>query len=1167
RPRDIEFTSYMEVVLAPGAADVAHPAFSNLSVQTEFIASENGLLASRRRRSPEEEEAWGWHTVIVDGETVGAVQYETDRARFLGRGHTTADPVAVMEGRPLSNTVGAVLDPIFSLRQRVRLGARESARVTFATGLARSRDEALRLADKYHNPYAFEREAGLAWTKAQVEMRHLQIDADEAHLFQRLAGRLLYSDPSLRPRPRVLALNTKGQSGLWQYGIGGDFPIALVRIREEDDLRMVRQLLRGHEYLRLKGLVFDLVILNDHPASYAQSLQDELQRLVRISGSQALMDKPGGVFLRRTDIMPEADRILLHTVARVVIVADRGPLEEQLVQRPTEDDLPPKLAARTASRKYPEEAIRNPELEFFNGLGGFVDGGREYITILNEGQWTPAPWLNVISNSRDFGFQISESGAGFTWSINSRENRLTPWSNDPVSDPIGEAIYLRDEDTGEVWSPTPLPIREPEQYLIKHGQGYSIFRHASHGIDQELMIFVPMDSTVKISLLRLKNQTEKKRRISVTSYAEWVLGVDRSRMSPFVISEVDKETGAVFARNPYNNEFSERVAFADMSEPERTLTCDRKEFLGRNGSAANPAALGRVNLSGRVGAGLDPCAAIQTVIELAPGETREVAVILGEAETAEEARAIALKYRQVSTATAAIEQVVARWDNLLNAVEVNTPDSAMNIMLNRWLVYQALSCRIWGRSAFYQSGGAYGFRDQLQDVCALVYTQPGVAREQILRAAAHQFKEGDVQHWWHPPTGRGVRTRCSDDLLWLPFVTSFYVETTGDESVLDETIPFLEAPELAEDQTEAYLLPVVSSESASLYEHCARALDRSLGAGSHGLPLMGSGDWNDGMNRVGQDGKGESIWLGWFLHDTLGRFAQFCDTRKEKRRGNKYRGHMEKLKKALEEHGWDGDWYRRAYFDDGTPLGSARNEECRIDSIAQSWGVISGAAQLHRAIRAMAAVEEYLIRRGDGLAILFTPPFERSAVDPGYIKGYVPGVRENGGQYTHAALWTLIAFAKLGDGDRAGELFALLNPINHASTRAGLHKYKVEPYVVAADVYAVWPHTGRGGWTWYTGAAGWMYRAGLESILGFKLRGDRLQIDPCIPRFWREYEITYKRGSATYHIVVENPHALNRGVARIELDGVELAASEIELIDDQKQHSARITLEVKTDSP
>jgi cyclic beta-1,2-glucan synthetase len=1164
RSHDIELTSYMEVVLASGAVDAAHPAFSNLSVETEFIASESGLLATRRKRSRDDQEVWGLHVVVVEGETVGAVQYETDRARFIGRGHTPGDPVAIMEGRPLSDTVGAVLDPIFSLRQRVRLAPAGTASVTFATGIAPSREEALTLADKYHNPYAFEREAGLAWTKTQVEMRHLQIDAEEAHLFQRLAGRLLYSDPSLRPRSHVLELNTRDQSSLWPYGISGDLPIALVRISEEDDLSMVRQLLRGHEYLRLKGLVFDLVVLNDHPPSYAQSLQDEVQRLVRISGSQALIDKPGGVFLRRSDLVPEPDRILLHAVARVVIVAERGPLEEQLVQRPVEDDLPAKFIARAPSRKYPEQTVNDPDLAFFNGLGGFSQGGREYVTILGEGQWTPAPWLNVIANSKDFGFQISETGAGYTWSVNSRENRLTPWSNDPVSDPIGEAIYLRDEETGETWSPTPLPIRESERYLIKHGQGYSIFEHSSHGINQELLVFVPMDASVKVSLLRLRNETERKRRISVTSYAEWVLGVERSRMAPYIITEVDKDTGAIFARNPYNNEFAHRIAFADMSEQERTITCDRKEFLGRNRSPASPAALGRVKLSGRVGAGLDPCAAMQAVIEMAPGEEREVVIVIGESENVEDARTLAAKYRQVAVAKQAIELIIAYWDELLEKVEIKTPDPAMDIMLNRWLLYQALSCRMWARSAFYQSGGAYGFRDQLQDVCALVYAKPQIARDQILRAAARQFKEGDVQHWWHPPSGRGVRTRCSDDFLWLPFVTSFYVKTTGDESVLEESVPFLEAPLLAEGENESYTQPLVSPESASLYEHCARALDRSLAAGEHGLPLIGSGDWNDGMNRVGIKGKGESIWLGWFLHSILSEFAPFCDTRKEKRRGNNYLAWAEQLRQALQENGWDGDWYRRAYFDDGSPLGSALNEECRIDSIAQSWGVISGAADHHRAVRAMAAVEEYLIRRGDGLVILFTPPFDKSALDPGYIKGYVPGVRENGGQYTHGALWTLIAYAMLGDGDRAGELFALLNPINHASTRAGLHKYRVEPYVAAADIYAGWPHTGRGGWTWYTGSAGWMYRAGLESILGFKLRGDRLQIDPCIPRFWREYEIVYKRGSTTYHLVVENPHGLCQGSAKIEFDGEQLATNEIELVDDGKQHSIRITLEMRT---
>jgi cyclic beta-1,2-glucan synthetase len=1160
RAREVELTSYAEVVLAPHAADVAHPAFSNLFIETEYVAAENALLARRRPRSSKDEPAYAVHVVVTDGERVGALQYETDRSRFLGRGHTAADPVAVVEDQPLSNTVGAVLDPVFALRQRVRLQPGETTRVTFTTAVARSREEAHALADKYHDPSIFERAARLAWTQSQVEMRHHNVDADEAHLFQRLAGRVLYADPSLRPRPHVLALNTKAQSSLWPYGISGDLPIVIVRVSRNEDVDVVRQLIRGHEYLRLKGLTIDLVILNDHPPSYAQELQDGLLAMIRSSGSQGLQDKPGGVFLRRTDIMPEADRILLHAAARVVIVPERGTLAEQLTRREIEETLPADFVPRGPQRAYSEAAVETPELSFFNGLGGFSPDGREYVTILRAGQWTPAPWANVIANEHDFGFQVTETGGGYTWSVNSRENRLTPWSNDAVSDPPGEAIYLRDEESGAVWTPTPLPVRGDDPYVVRHGQGYTVFEHTSHGVTQELLLFAPLDATVKISLLRLRNHTNETRRLSVTSYSELVLGVERGASAPFVVTEFDEESGAIFARNPYNNEFAARIAFAATSARESTITCDRKEFLGRNGTPARPAALRRAALSGRAGPGLDPCAALQTVVELAPGATHEVVFLLGETDTREEARAIVERFGRLRAVNEAFASVLARWDEMLETIEVRTPDAALDTILNRWLPYQTLACRVLARSAFYQSGGAYGFRDQLQDVMALVYARPDLTRAQILRAAEHQFREGDVQHWWHPPTGRGVRTRFSDDLLWLPYVTSFYMNVTGDAGVLDEVISFLEAPPLEPGQDESYTQPAVSQEFASLYEHCVRTLDRSLATGAHGLPLMGSGDWNDGMNRVGHEGRGESVWVGWFLHTVLEWFTPVCEARGDASRAEAYRAHLTKLKEALEAEAWDGDWYRRAYFDDGTPLGSSQNEECRIDSIAQSWGVISGAADRHRASRAMAAVEQHLIRRGDGLIMLFTPPFDRSALDPGYIKGYVPGVRENGGQYTHAAIWTVIAYALLGDGDRAGELFALLNPINHASTRAGLHKYKVEPYVAAADVYAVHPHTGRGGWTWYTGSSGWMYRAGLESILGFGLRGARLKIDPCVPRWWREFEISYRHGATRYHIKVENPQGVCRGIAALEVDGVAQGTDDIPLIDDGKKHSVRVVL-------
>jgi cyclic beta-1,2-glucan synthetase len=1160
RTREIELTSYAEVVLATPQADAAHPAFSNLFIETEFFAQENAILAHRRQRSTTDEQIWGIHVVVVEGDLVGAVQYETDRGRFLGRGHTPADPIAVMEDRPLSNTTGAVLDPVFSLRRRVRIQPNQTVRCSFSTIVARSREQAIMLADKYHDPNTFERELRLAWTKAQVEMSHLNIDSEEAHLFQRLAARIIYSDPSLRPRPHVLALNTLAQSSLWAYGISGDLPILVVRIDKAADLPTVRTIVRGHEYLHYKGLKIDLVILNDNPTTYLQSLQKELETMVRTSGLGSLQDKPGGVFLRRTDQMPEADRILLHSVARAVIVTERGLLEDQIERPHVEEPLPAPFVPRLPSQTYPEPQVAPPELAFFNGLGGFHQGGREYVIMLGADQWTPAPWCNVIANKTAFGFQVTETGAGYSWSVNSRENRLTPWSNDAVSDPPGEVVYLRDEDTGTLWSATPLPIRESEPYLIRHGQGYTVFEHTSHGISQELLLFAPLEAPLKVSLLRLRNRTNRKRRLTVTSYNELVLGVQRTTSAPYVITEIDQSRSTIFARNPFNNEFSERVAFLATNERVSSATCDRKEFLGRNGNTARPAALRRVNLAGRDGAGLDPCAAIQTTIELAPHEAREVIFILGEAASKEEVHSLVAKFTSPGSVNDAFERVLTHWDELLGTIEVKTPDTAMDIMLNRWLLYQTLSCRIWARTAFYQSGGAFGFRDQLQDVMALVYSSPAVAKEQILLASSHQFKEGDVQHWWHPPSGRGVRTRFSDDLLWLPFVTAFYANVTGDFSILDEVVPFIEQPLLKPEEQELYMQPAVSQESAPVFEHCIRALDRSLAVGEHGLPLMGSGDWNDGMSRVGHLGKGESVWVGWFLYTTLAAFAPFCDQRSDAKHAETYRNHLEKLKQALAEKGWDGDWYRRAYFDDGTPLGSVQNDECRIDSIVQSWSVISGAAESYRAVRAMAAVEEYLIRRGDGLVILFTPPFDKGKLDPGYIKGYVPGVRENGGQYTHAALWTLIAFAILGDGERAGELFSLLNPVNHSSTRAGLHKYKVEPYVAVGDVYAVPPHTGRGGWTWYTGSAGWMYRAGLESILGFKLKGERFQIDPCIPRWWRDFEITYRRGGATYRIKVENPLAVSRGVATVELDGALQTDDNVPLTDDGQTHVVRVVL-------
>jgi cyclic beta-1,2-glucan synthetase len=1167
RTRDIQVTSFAELSLIAQAADVAHPAFANLFVQTEFVADMGALLATRRKRSPDEPSVWVAHVLFVDGETVGDLEYETDRARFLGRGHDVRNPVAI-DGRKLSNTVGSVLDPAISLRRTVRIEPGSTAHLVFTTIAAASREQVLDLADRYRDARAFERTLTLAWTHAQVQLHHLGIGSDEAQLFQRLANAVIYPEAPLRPASDQLSRTNVDIPTLWSLGISGDLPIILAVIDNEDDVETIRQLLRAHEYWRMKQLSADLVIVNEKPPSYNQDFQGSLEALVH--GSQLRLSPDTGsargrIFLVRGDLITPQTRAQLQNVARVLILGRRGTLSEQIArsQAQAQSREPAPLTPRRRTRIAKTQDTPSPELdlEFFNGVGGFDRNGREYVIVLGEGLRTPEPWVNVIANP-SFGFLVSESGSNFTWAVNSHENQITPWSNEHLSDPSGEVIYIRDEATGEVWNPTALPIRdEAGVYIVRHGQGYSRFQHESHGIALDLLQFVAPDDPIKISRLTLRNSTDRVRRLSVTAYVEWVLGASRTISAPFVVTEIDPETRALFARSTLNNEFAGRVAFADLAGKQTAYTGDRTEFVGRNGSYNRPNGLEQGHaLSGKVGAGLDPCGALQAPIELKPGGTAEIVFFLGQTENAQQARALVNQFRGKDLNRVLLD-LVAAWDDILETVQVSTPDRATDLMLNRWLLYQTLGSRIWARAGFYQLSGAYGFRDQLQDVIALNTVHGAIAREQILRAASRQFSAGDVQHWWHPPSGRGVRTRISDDRVWLPYTVIQYIEATGDTGVLNEVVPFLDGDELAEGQHESYFQPNPSAETATLFEHCARALDCSLGVGSHGLPLMGTGDWNDGMNRVGQEGNGESVWLGWFLHTVLWEFSKIADVRGEFRRAETWRLQVSALKAALEREGWDGAWYRRAFFDDGTPLGSSVNAECRIDSIAQSWGVFSGGAEIGRAQRAMAAVSQQLVKPSDGVVLLLTPPFDHTAQDPGYIKGYVPGIRENGGQYTHAAVWTLMAFAALGDGDKAGELLRMLNPINRAGSRAGVQRYKVEPYVLAGDVYAESPHVGRGGWTWYTGSAGWFYRAGLEWVLGFRVRGATLSVDPCIPRNWPSYSITFRYHTATYQIRVENPRGVSRGIVSVDFDGKPMSGpANIPLADDGMEHNLVVIL-------
>lgn len=1162
--REIEVTSYAEVVLAPPAADAAHPAFSKLFVQTEFDADSGTLLATRRSREPAERSLWMFHSSGVEGGASGAPQFETDRARFLGRAQDLRSAESIVDARPLSASAGTVLDAIVALRRRVRIAPGATARVVFWTGVAASRVDALALADKHRHPAAFERAVRGAADRSLVGLRALGILPGEARLFERIAGAALYCDPALRARREILERNRAGPAALWAHGISGDLPIVLVEIDAPDGIEFVRQLRRAHEYWRLKRLAVDLVIVNDAPAAGAGELERAL--------GAALADLPsrprgadagrGGAVLTLSGGALDADgRDALRAAARAAFCA-RGSLADQL-PGPAAPEPWSRPGARAAARTgiRPEFPRSAPALEFFNGLGGFDAGGREYVTVLQGTDSTPAPWSNVIANP-EFGFLVSADGTGTTWSINAQQNQLTPWSNDPVSNAPAEVIYLRDEESGEVWSATPLPLRDPDaSYVVRHGFGYTRFEHASREICVDLLQFVPLEDSIKIARLKLANRSSRVRHLSITHYVDWVLGNQRARTAPFIVTQIDAGTGALLARSPWNADFAGRVAFLDMGGRQQAATGDRQEMLGRYGSLAEPAALlAGAPLSNRTGGGLDPCGALQCRLSLAPGEQTEILLTLGQGASREEAVQLLGKYRSLDL-DAALASVTDFWDRTLGVIQVKTPDRPLDLMVNGWLLYQTLACRLWARTAFYQASGAWGYRDQLQDVMALCHARPSVAREHILRAAARQFAAGDVQHWWLPATGQGIQTRVADDRVWLPYVLAHYLEVTEDFALLDEAVPFLEGGPLPDGVHESFAAHRPAA-SAALYEHAALALDSSLAVGPHGLPLFGTGDWNDGMNRVGIGGRGESVWLGWFLHTALMRFAPVAERRGDAARAAGWRKHAQGLKAAIERDAWDGDWYRRGYFDDGTALGSVSSEECRIDSIAQSWAVISGAAPQERAARAMAAVNAQLVRRDEGLVQLFTPPFDRTAHDPGYVKAYPPGLRENGGQYTHAALWTTLAFALLGDGDRAAELLSLLNPVNHSSTRGAIHRYKVEPYVVCADVYSAPAHVGRGGWTWYTGSAGWMYRTAVEYLLGIRRRGPRLAIEPCIPRAWPGFEITYKHGSSRYHVVVDNPKGVCRGIVRAALDGADIAPSpcEITLTDDGSYHYARITL-------
>jgi cyclic beta-1,2-glucan synthetase len=1151
--KNLEVTSYREVVLAEAAGDDTHPAFSNLFVQTEINEHQHAIVCTRRPRSADERPPWMFHLMKANGVEVNQVSYETDRSKFIGRGYTLAHPQVMDQTAPLSGSQGSVLDPIVSIQYRVTLQPDESVIIDLVTGVAENAQDNQRLIDKYQDSHLRDRAFELAWTHSHVALRQIGITEADAQLYSKLASSVLYLNPALRARPNIILKNLLGQSALWSYSISGDLPIVLVQIADASTFTLVNQLIKAQAYWHMNGLAVDVIILNEDPSGYRQLLQDQIQGLVAAGVGVAPPEKQGRIFVRPIDQVSTEDLILLQTVARIIISDTKGTLEDQLNKRAVVKTPIPKLSTtRSFTAHNSGEETTVDGLQFFNGTGGFSGDGKEYVMV-TEGakKSTPLPWINVMANPH-FGTIVSERGSSYTWFENAHEFRLTPWKNDPVQDGCGEAFYLRDEETGQFWSPMGQPAQSKSPYITKHGFGYSTFEHREDGILSDVCMYVDLEAPVKFIVIKIVNQSGRTRKLTATGYVEWILTELRAKSVMHIVTELDSVSGALMARNPFNMEFQNRVAFFDVDSPDYTYTTDRSEFIGRNGTLQHPEAMNCSRLSGKSGAGLDPCAALQVPFELENEKERKIIFKLGAANNQGEAVATIQRFRGSAAASHSLDQVTKFWTETLGAVHIETPDPSINILANGWLHYQVLSARLWGRSGFYQSGGAYGFRDQLQDVLALLHTRPELTRQQILTCAARQFIEGDVQHWWHPPHGRGVRTLCSDDFLWLPFVTSRYVSTTGDYDVLDEQTHFLQGRQLNTYEESYYDLPITSGKRASLYDHCKQAIVHALRFGEHGLPLMGSGDWNDGMNRVGIHGIGESVWLAFFLYDVLNRFLPLAVLRGDEAFVALCNKHAALLKKNINLNAWDGAWYLRAFFDDGSPLGSKKNTECKIDAIAQSWSVLSAGGEADRSRAAMDAVNAFLINREKGLIQLLEPPFDKADMDPGYIKGYVPGVRENGGQYTHAAIWTVMAFAKLGDTEKTEELLKLINPVNHGATPDQIATYKVEPYVMAADVYGVTPHTGRGGWTWYTGSAGWMYQLILESFLGLKRTGNQIKFEPCIPRTWKSFTVQYRFKETLYAIkIIQEPHGAGSSIL---VDGVRQQGDTFQLVNDKQEH-------------
>lgn len=1151
KDRLIEVTSYGELALETMENDCAHPVFSRMFIETEIAEKGKIIFATRRKRSPSDPEICIAHFITDPTGSLPKIEAETDRSLFIGRGRSIHRPAAFDQNARFSNSQGCVLDPIISLRCCIKIPAYEKTELIFWTFAARTKETLHSHIKHYRQSNIFQQESSMAWTRSQVSLYQNGIDLKEAITFQKYATPLIYPDRTWCLPSPILAKTLGKQSDLWPMSISGDIPIFLLRLDNEGGITVLRELLKAHEYWRMRGLIVDLVILNEHPFSYMQDTQRTIEWVCEsYRHSVDEMNKHRHIFTLQRDQMNEQSFKTLLATARIIIHAQNGSLSEQL-KRLDENDFEAAIRSNYQESPYKvnyekyHEIRQNPtqteqslfgsigtlnqqkpptlfvdgkDLQYWNGYGGF-NHHNYYVIRLHGHTTTPHPWINVIAN-KNFGFHVSAEGALFTWANNSRDYQLTPWSNDPISNRPGEALYIVDRLSLKRFSPvSTVECDENVVYEACHGFGFSTFKSTHSEITLELTHTLDQEKPVRLSRLILKNEGKKLRSLRLYNYVEWVLGNVRTKYAPFILPSYDSNHGAHFIQNPYHIERYQQVAFLSASEMPTSTTADRTEFIGLTGTVTHPYAIREAGtLSNTVEAGGDPCSAFTYDIDLLPGQTKEIIFYLGNAENRQEAEKLLDQVRQYDF-EALLTQQKQQWCDFVSPLQVKTPDPSFDIMVNHWLPYQTYACRMMARAAFYQASGAFGFRDQLQDSLSLLLLKPQLAREQLLNAAGHQFLEGDVQHWWLPDTNAGVRTRISDDIVWLAYGTALYINTTGDYALLDTQTPFIEGVSLTEQQHDAYFQPTQSLKSATVYEHCVLALNLAIKrCGPHGLPLILGGDWNDGMNLVGIEGKGESIWLGWFLGTTLQTFIPLAQKRGDKSHVKAWSAYLEHLKKSLEKNGWDGAWYRRGYFDDGTPLGSKINDECQIDTIAQSWAVISQMAPIEHQKQAMTSMLEHLCDEKGGLIRLFWPPFNKTTLEPGYIKGYPPGIRENGGQYTHGAIWSILALAEMNENDKAYALFSMINPIIHGEKP---EIYRVEPYVIAADIYAIEPHRGQGGWTWYTGSAGWFYRAATQAILGINRQNDQLFLHPHLPSSWPKYEVKMKFHDAVYTIKVQ----------------------------------------------